>query len=252
MIDIKKAEDEFKLYVSKFDTNNSNIERKTLHSFRVEEICRKIAKELKLREEQIELATLIGLLHDIGRFEQYTKYQTFSDYKSIDHGQLGIEILEENKYIRKYIEDNKFDKIIEKAIYNHNKYLLQDNLNDEEKLFSKIIRDSDKLDICKEAIEIFWSDKEKKIETQGISKEVISQFKNKELIEHKFKNGIVDDIVGIISYIYDFNFKESYIFLKEENYINKLIDRFKFREDVAIEMEELRKIANEYIEEKTK
>ena len=30
-------------------------------------------------EEEIEVATLIGLLHDIARFKQYTEYQTFKE-----------------------------------------------------------------------------------------------------------------------------------------------------------------------------
>ena len=36
--------------------------------------------------KEIELAGLIGLLHDIARFEQFTKYQTFNDRLSFDHG----------------------------------------------------------------------------------------------------------------------------------------------------------------------
>ena len=34
------------------------------------EISKKIAESLKLTQEEIELATLIGLLHDIARFEK--------------------------------------------------------------------------------------------------------------------------------------------------------------------------------------
>ena len=36
---------------------------------------------------------LIGLLHDIGRFEQVKVYDTFSDIDSIDHADYGVEIL---------------------------------------------------------------------------------------------------------------------------------------------------------------
>ena len=42
------------------------------------------------------------------RFEQYKKYETFKDLESIDHGDLGAEILEND--IRKYIETDQLPK----------------------------------------------------------------------------------------------------------------------------------------------
>ena len=77
MIDLEKCKDEFLKYTEKYDLNNDNLKRKQLHSLRVMQKSRIIAKSLKLSEEEIQIATLIGLLHDIGRFEQYTKYNTF-------------------------------------------------------------------------------------------------------------------------------------------------------------------------------
>ena len=39
---------------------------------------------------------VIGLLHDIGRFEQEAQYHTFNDFKSMDHGDYGAEYLKNN------------------------------------------------------------------------------------------------------------------------------------------------------------
>ena len=36
-----------------------------------------------------------GLLHDVGRFPQYSMYGTFFDSASVDHGCLGAEIITE-------------------------------------------------------------------------------------------------------------------------------------------------------------
>ena len=77
MIDLEKCKDEFLKYTEKYDLNNDNLKRRQLHSLRVMKKSRIIAQSLKLSEEEIQIATLIGLLHDIGRFEQYTKYNTF-------------------------------------------------------------------------------------------------------------------------------------------------------------------------------
>lgn len=77
MIDFKKAEEEFEKYVLKFDLQNENIKMKKDHSYRVEKESYNIAKSLELNEEQVQIAKLVGLLHDIGRFEQITQYSTF-------------------------------------------------------------------------------------------------------------------------------------------------------------------------------
>lgn len=161
-INLEQAKEEFIKYTEKYDLKNENIERKQLHSLRVMEISRQIAEGLELSQEEIELATLIGLLHDIARFEQYTKYNTFRDLESIDHGDLGAEILKNE--IRKYIENKEFDKIIIKAVKNHNKFKIEDGLTTKEELFSKIIRDADKIDIFYESVEIFRKGKEQEVE----------------------------------------------------------------------------------------
>ena len=99
MIDFKKAEEEFEKYVLKFDLQNENIKMKKDHSYRVEKESYNIAKSLELNEEQVQIAKLVGLLHDIGRFEQITQYSTFVDSKSIDHAEYGVEQLNKNNLI---------------------------------------------------------------------------------------------------------------------------------------------------------
>ena len=62
-------EEIFKTYVEMFDMNEPMIKLKYNHSLRVKDQCIKIAKSEKLDKKQIELAKLIGLLHDYGRFD---------------------------------------------------------------------------------------------------------------------------------------------------------------------------------------
>jgi len=247
MINSKKAKEEFINYTNSFDIQNFNIQRKIGHSIRVMKLSKQLAKELNLKQEEIELASLIGLLHDIGRFEQYENYKTYNDINSMDHGEKGVDILKRNNYIRKYIKCDKYDVIIEKAIRNHNRYKLEEGLNSQEKLFSDIIRDCDKIDILYQGTEVFWEDKERKIEQEEISEGIEEQFLNEKLIENKLKNTQIDHIIGMISFIYDINFKESFEIIKREDYINKIINRFDFKEEIKERMEEIRKRANEYI-----
>ena len=247
-IDIEKAKQEFTSYANKYDLTKTKLERKYGHSLRVMDCAGRIAQSINLSEEKVELAKLIGLLHDIARFEQYTKFNTFHDDKSFDHGDYGAEILEKNEYIRKYIDSNKYDNVILKAIKNHNKYKIEDGLSEKELLFSKIIRDADKLDIFYEGVEFFWTTEEeiKKAEkSTEITDKVWESFVNGEEIEHKYRITPLDEIIFFIALAFDLNFKYTLDEIKREKYIDRLLDKFDF-EDIEIEekMDEIRERMN--------
>ena len=176
MIDLEKAENEFIAYTKKFDLENKRLKGKQEHSLRVRDISKRIAENLQLDNKEIQLATLIGLLHDIARFEQYTQYGTFRDRESVDHGDLGVEILKKNDYMKKYIENEEDIHILYFAIKNHNKYQIETGLNDRENQFCKIIRDADKIDIFYEASEIFYTEKEiEEINQSIINDEIVAK-----------------------------------------------------------------------------
>ena len=44
-----------------------------------------------IRDRLRRLAHLCAVYHDIGRFEQLRRYDTFLDHLSVDHAQLGCE-----------------------------------------------------------------------------------------------------------------------------------------------------------------
>lgn len=255
MIDLENSKREFLKYTKKYDLNEPEIKRKQEHSIRVMEISKQLAKIIFEKEEKIQIATLIGLLHDIARFEQHTKYKTFRDSESIDHGDYGVEILKENNYIRKYIETNQYDDIILKAIKSHNKFEIEEGLSEEEITYAKIIRDADKLDIFYEAIDMFWGKDRETIQKEFIEPNVKKEFNNKKTIDkRKIKsNEKIDHVVNIISFIYDINYIESFKIIKENNYIDKIINQFNFEnEETKRDFEEIRKKAKDYIDEKIK
>lgn len=252
MINLEKAKKEFIKYTEKYDSKNSNISRKIGHTFRVENNCKIIAKSINMTEEQVEIAKLIGLLHDIGRFEQYKKYQNFSDIKSVDLAKLGVEILKENSYIRNYIETITYDSIILKAIKNHNKLKIEEGLNKEELIFSKIIRDADKIDILFEEIEIFSKFQYSKVVNEIISEEVFNEAKRQKTINNKYINTNLDKVVQRILYVYDLNFKKAFEILEEKKYINKIIDFYNYNEKSKIQIEEIRSLVNMYIANKVR
>ena len=77
MIDFKHAMCVFKKFVQDFDSQYGKIDLKIRHTYGVVKASEYIASKLKLSSEDIELAKLIALLHDIGRFEQIRKSDSF-------------------------------------------------------------------------------------------------------------------------------------------------------------------------------
>lgn len=253
-IDLEKAKQEFINYTSKYDIKNEHISRKVGHSIRVMNISKRIAIKIGLTQDEIKIAEIIGLLHDIARFEQFTQFETFNDLNSFDHGNYALEILD--KDIRKYIQNDKYDEIIKIAIKNHNKFEIEEGLKEKELVFAKLIRDADKIDIIYEAVEMFWKGIENQINNTKISERVEKQFKSYKQIkrgkdDEKIPN--IDEVIGVIAFIFDVNCRESFEIIKKEDYINKILNRFDLKDQKSKEkIEEVRNIANIYINEKSK
>lgn len=254
MIDIEKAKLEFMNYVKNYDQENKMIVLKISHAFRVMEQSKNIAESLKLEKEQVDLATLIGLLHDIARFEQMKRYGTYEDKKSIDHGDLGAEMLSNLSFIRRFVSDDKYDNIIIVAVKNHNKYEIQDGLTDLELLHSKIIRDADKIDILYEATESFWykeSEKDFIDSSEFVSDEYFAQIKNhKQVVRKKGDVSRIDKIISYMGFVFDFNYKYTFKTVYEKDYINKIIDRLDYKSSkFKNQINEIKKIVNDFIKE---
>lgn len=233
MIDIEKAKETFKEYVKNYDSNNPKIKAKISHIQRVAINSKEIAKTLNLDEENTKLAELIGLLHDIGRFEQVKRYNTFIDKTSINHGELGVQILFEDKIIRDFLEDNKYDKIIKTAILNHNrapeKMIFS---NAEEELHSKIIRDADKIDILNiltfEEKSVAWEKED--VDGDIISDDIYREFIEDKNINYKNIKTSADILVCNFAYIFDLNYEYSKRIIRDRDFLGKIYNRFDFRD----------------------
>jgi len=230
MIDIEKAEKEFENFLQNYDRQNGKIASKIDHTYRTIKVSREIAKSLNLDSENIKLAEVIGLLHDLGRFEQLNIYDTFDDKKSIDHGDLAVKLLFQDNLIVKFIKERKYDNIIYKAIKNHNKYSIEEGLNEEELLHAKIIRDADKTDIFEVMVRRIENEKElyktfnrEIIKKQFATPEVLEEFLKHKIIDiTKIKNQI-DKLILYVAFIYDYNFYKGLEIIKEKKYIQRML-----------------------------
>ena len=259
MIDIAKAKIAFKDFLNEYeDKSDLGFELKIVHTYHVAENAKKIAQELNLGKEDIELAELIGILHDIGRFEELKITKELNSVK-FDHAGHGSKMLFEKGMIRKFIEDNQYDNIIKRAIENHSKLEIEKDLDERTLLHSKIIRDADKIDNYRvkkdEKVEAIFPkrvNKKEDMEESKMSDKVYNTILDKKCVDIHDRVTPLDFLVCILAFTFDLNFDVSYKIVKENDYINVLVDRFKYRdEETKNRMEKVRKIINGYVDEKT-
>jgi len=164
---------------------NANLKLKEQHSRRTCEEMLYLAEELDLDENQKRVAEVTALFHDVGRFEQFVKYHTYNDLRSVNHCLLGVDVLRRAKVLDSVNEPEK--EIIEKAIEYHGLKELPKDLDGETLLFSKLLRDADKLDILYVEVEFH---RQYRANPQGFMLEL--EFPDRP----EFSAEVVEDVLG--------------------------------------------------------
>ena len=150
MIDHTETISVFQNYTKDYDEALKDIDRKILHTFRVAKTAEMIARGLGMESDDIDLAWFLGILHDTGRFEQERRYGTYIDSISVDHAELGADILFVDGLIDRYPTQGLpegWRGLCETAVRLHNKLALPSDLDPRTRLFCQLIRDADKTDI---------------------------------------------------------------------------------------------------------
>jgi len=255
MIDLKYAQRQFNDFIKRYDLNNEMITLKVAHMIRVMDVNIKFANFQGLDNENVELAGVIGLLHDIGRFVQVEKYGTFIDAKSINHCQAGVDLLFKDSLITNFVKDEEYYYIIEKAIGNHGKFEIESGLDEHTLLHCKLIRDSDKTDI----FEVMLRENPDTvfdgpcIKDSNIDTKVKDDFYSHRMIKKLDIKTVVDDYVRKVAFIYNYYFSQNLQYIKEQNYIDRMTYRFLNyfnieNKETIKNIKEINLYANEYIE----
>ena len=134
----------------------SNLRMKYFHSLAVHTLTRRLAKELHLDNQATLRIRAAALLHDIGRFPQIVDRRTYEDTKSADHADLGVKIIREEGVIGHLGAEDL--EAIEAAIRYHNKLSLPPSLMGQTRVVAEVLRDADKIDIIRIAVEFFTSE----------------------------------------------------------------------------------------------
>ena len=253
MIDIAHAKQEFEKYLDEYDREDEQICLKIVHTYGVVKYAGEIARKMECSGEDVELAELIGLLHDIGRFEQIRRFHSFEP-GTMDHAVFGAELLfGEEKLIRRFVEDDKFDELIDAAIRKHSDFKLE-GIHDARTLFhAKLIRDADKLDNCRvkleASVEAMLGVSEKAAGEGLISPAVWESCLRRESVLSADRHVPVDYWVSYLAQYYDINFPETCEIIEEEDYINRIAGRLTYQEqDTRTKLHILTEDLNRYLE----
>jgi putative nucleotidyltransferase with HDIG domain len=240
---LKKFRVWFDGYVAGFygddDFLNAGLKLKEQHSRRTCQEMLYLADQIKLTDNQKRIAEVIAIFHDIGRFEQFIRYRTYNDTRSVDHCVLGLEVLQKTGVLDGVVREER--EFIERAIEYHGRKVLPADLDGQCLLFSKLIRDADKLDVFYVTtqyykqyrddpgnflLELEFPDK------TTYSAEVVEAILRGELIDYSVLQTLNDMKLLQLGWVYDIYFTATLKRVKRRKFLEILLDFLPQTEDI--------------------
>ena len=179
---------------------------------------------------------MTALLHDIGRFEQYERFHSFSDKKSANHALLGVAVCQRENVLRDL--DKETADLILRVISYHNLAAVPIDETPPSIFYSRLLRDGDKLDIWDVVLQSYESPKGEKNKAiffdlpdlPGISSAVIESIKTGTIANMGDLQTLNDFKLMHMSWMFDINFRRTYEIIQERRYLERLRDSLKDRE----------------------
>ena len=202
---------------------NRHMELKQIHIEKVCDEIKKLGSFLGMKNNELAFAEVMALLHDIGRFEQFDRYRTFSDAESENHAEIALRIIEKEDLLHGI--DELAGRIILQSILSHNLPVVPEHKHPLINFYSRLLRDADKLDIWRITLEnnIFH-----KINTDFLSgiydvpDILLSCFEQQRIITLDMVNSFYDSVLFRMSWIFDLNFLYTLQIAHERGIFDKL------------------------------
>ncbi len=229
-------------YVKAFQSEDpeykKNIDLKRDHTRRVCEGILEIGESLRLSDDDLRLAYVIALFHDVGRFYQYDRYRTFSDLRSEDHALLGARILKETGVLID-LEPQERDLVL-KAVTYHNRATLPDAESQKCLFMTKLLRDADKLDIWKVVTDYYREEKKSRngaIELDlpdrpEISRAVYEDLMAQRIVKMGNLRTLNDFKLLQMGWVFDINFPRTFQLVRERGFLRVIRDSLPKSEQV--------------------
>jgi len=205
-----------------FDEYDLKIE----HSENVRKNCELIADGAGLAGRDFMAASLCGLYHDLGRFEQALRFGTMDDRITGSHAALSVGVFI-NEAPKDGLTENEI-RVISAAIGNHNLFRLRSDLEEDELPLAKLVRDADKLDIFRYVIDVLEQRELRKFSfvqfdnIGGFRRELIEAVLNRENLECSRVMTSSDRLLMELSLVFDLNYPASFRLALDLGFVEKL------------------------------
>lgn len=240
------AQKVFLEYANQYDRSNGKVELKIEHTLAVDGVMEYLAGALGLEPHLAYLAHLCAIFHDIGRFEQVKRYDTFLDFQSVDHAQLGCQVLRQEGFLAEL--PAKEQEMVLTAIRNHNRMAIEDGLDGDTLLLCRLIRDADKCDIFRVFacgnMKDTMGETEDEVAQECLSDLMLQSILERRCVKKEERRTGLDIWVSYLGFFFDMNFRESLQFLQKRKYYRQPFDRVTFANPetarrVALVLEEI-------------
>ena len=231
IIDRHLARQAFDDYVCSYDPSNPRIALKVDHTIRVADLCAHIADAEGL---DADLAWLCGLLHDVGRFEQVRRFDTFNDALSVSHAALGAQILfgdedPRGPQIRAYVADDAEDDLLRTAVDTHSAYRLPHDLDERTRAYCNVLRDADKVDIIKVncicPVSDIYGVSEDEMAASTLTQSVVEAFYEHRTVPRSTRKSPADILVSHVCFAWELVYPTSCVAMREQGYLEQMLGR---------------------------
>ncbi|HAG70475.1 MAG TPA: metal-dependent phosphohydrolase [Lachnospiraceae bacterium] len=226
----ERALSAFREYTDRFDTDDIRIRLKISHTYRVADIAERVGE---YAGADPAFSWLLGLLHDIGRFEQLKQYGTFLDQRSVDHAELGADILFGQGYIESFPDVPGIDgwrTVAETAVRIHNKLKIPEGLDAETELYCKVLRDADKADIMRVLTEPPYDERNARIikgsadgSLSPASEEVMDCVRDHRCVPKDIMRTEFEALIGQACMAFELCYEISRSIVYEQGYLDRLL-----------------------------
>lgn len=245
----------FDAYTDRFCAGDEQVGRrlreKHEHTYRTCEEILLLADAIGLDENQKRVAEVVALFHDVGRFPQFARYRTYNDARSVDHSRLSVEVLREEGVLDVLQREER--QWVETAIEQHGRKVIRPDLKGQALLFTKLIRDADKLDIFRILLD---RHRQYEADPEGVpiepglsmasdySPQVLDAVVNRQTVAYDDMRTISDMRLLQIGWVYDMNFPASLARLRQRGFLEDLFAYLTQTQEVL----DLRDTIREYLD----
>lgn len=237
----KWFQDMVNFYSTSDSITKHNLALKQNHSRATQRIAAQLSQSMGWNDHDCRIAECIGLLHDVGRFPQFYYYKTFGDNESRNHAQWGVELLQKERILSVFSKEDQ--ELINVAILHHNAFQIPSSVQGRILPFCKLIRDADKLDIYR-----IMSEEHYILDlpdTPVVNPVIVDSIFQQKCVQYKHVSTLLDLKLLQLSWVYDFYFTESLIYMQKQELLQKFINTIPASMQVSKAYEAVKKFLHE-------